>query len=352
MARVDRSRSRCRRCRRQPALARAGRLRGCSPHGIGVDRADAASARRSTRTAGHGRGAVAAGARGHPDHRCPGGRHARTGRDPRPRERSFDGHLCPHGGGRGDRRRGRRTDGAAGGAAIGDLAARRAGCGDRRDGRLPVPRPETVRRRRGPGPRTVDAWRHVGVTPEVDRAARRPRRGRGMAGLDSGCHRHRAAGPHRRRLTPGARRSHGHRRVAAPRPSVPVHRELDGVSARSAGVDPGPGLGVDDDDWSHARRHRVRRPCADHVATQGDTDAAARRRVVGHRCRRPPAQQCVVVRAVRRRRAHGGRRRPARHAGSPSRPLAQRVGRGRSGRPRAGRCRPRRAGRRPPAHRG
>ena len=40
--------------------------------------------------------------------------------DDRPRERSGDDHRRPHGGGRGDRRRGRRTDGAAGGPAVGD----------------------------------------------------------------------------------------------------------------------------------------------------------------------------------------------------------------------------------------
>ena len=294
--------------------------------------------------AGHGRGAVAAGAGGHPDHRRPRGRHAGTRRDHRPRERSSDDHRRPDGGGRGDRRRGRRTDGAAGGAADGAVAARPAGRGDRRHGRLAVPRlrngSSTMWPRPSSGGRVASRRRRARSSSCSSMPPARPGCGWSRSWLATG-----AGEPVP--IDAALRQERGGRtltrRVGATGPGLPADRAVDRASARPAGADPGPGVGADDDDGSDARRHRVRRPRADDVAPQGDADAAALRRVVGHRGRRPPAQQRVVVRAVRRRRAHGRRDRPARQAGPPARPIAQRLGRGRSDRPRAGGRRARRA---------
>ena len=84
-----------------------------------------------------------------------------------------------------------------------------------------------------------------------------------MARLGPRGHRRRPRGPDRRRTATGARRPHRSPRsgTGCVGPSRAI-AQVDRVAARSAGADPGPGLGADDDDRSDARRRRVRRPRA------------------------------------------------------------------------------------------
>ncbi len=94
-----------------------------------------------------------------------------------------------------------------------------------------------------------------------------------------------------------------------------------GSAARPAGVDPGPGLGPDDDDRSHAGRHRVRRPRADDVAPQGDADARGSSPSPRTRWSAPTSSAtcrgpcCSTTSSSRRPTSPGSPSRPARSSG-------------------------------------
>ena len=269
---------------------------------------------------GRRRGPVASGARGQPgDHRaCRGdaGDGGRGGRRPWP-----GGDVCgDRRGGRCDRYRERRADGATGPSIDGEFDDGRTRRVDRPYGRLTVPSPRRARRSRVENTRPLDAYRHITVTSAARRATRRAWSRWGLArlgprtiGQGSDC-------PDRRSAAGRTRQPTGGRRVGATRTAPPRPQPFGCAASRAGRAESGRGVGVDDRCRPRPRRRRVRRAGTGAVATQGDSVAATVRRGTGRLGGgSAPAQQRRLVGALRRRRAHRCRGRSARPAGPPAR---------------------------------